>query len=82
MTTESANTTAKKPRRRLTPEQRIEERKLEIARIEEKQRQAVRDLIEDALDILRDAGSKAAACDMRVEVEMIGSALKTLEPSS
>lgn len=40
-------------RRRLTPEQRIAERKAEIERIEAKQRQRVVDMIAEATELLR-----------------------------
>lgn len=73
---------AKKPRRKLTPEQRIQEREAEIQRIKAKQQENVRDLMEDALNILRDAQAKADSWGMTVEGGLIAAAIKALEPSA
>lgn len=69
-------------RRKLTPEQRIAERKAEIERIEARQREKVLDLIDDALDVLRDAQAKADAWGMAAEGQMIVSAIKALDASA
>lgn len=69
----------KKPRRRLTPEQRIEERKAEIARIEEKQKEKVRESMEEILASLHATKSKADASGMGVESDQIRQAIQALE---
>lgn len=48
-------------RRRMTPEQRIAERKAEIERIEHKQRQRVLAMIAEATDVLRQCVAAARA---------------------
>lgn len=67
------------PRRKLSDDERIAERVADIARIKERQKQKVRDLIEDALGILRDASAKAVASGMTAEEGQIRNAVHALE---
>lgn len=69
-----------KPRRRiLSPEERLAKLDAETKRVKELQRTRVRDCIDDALDVLRDAQAKATAAGMETESRMIGAAIAALE---
>lgn len=68
----------KTKRRRLTPEERIAERKAEIERIEAGQRTRARAAIADARERLELAVSLAEKCGMAEEAKTWGAALAAL----
>lgn len=75
---EAATPEPEKKRRRLTPEQRIAERKAEIERIEAKQRQRVLDLIAEATELLHRCVAAARATGMGRETMQCVNALEQL----
>jgi hypothetical protein len=76
--TTEAPAAPKKPRRRLTPEQRIAEREAEIAKIKEKCRERVRDTIDELSLGLRLASDRATEAGMTDAVARIDAAIKAL----
>jgi cob(I)alamin adenosyltransferase len=80
--TDSPDHAPKKPRRRLTPEQRIAERKAEIARIEEQQRERVRSDIDELAEALHEAESRAAGAGMTAEAARLHDAREALRAES
>lgn len=68
----------KKPRRRLTPEERIAERKAEIAAIEARQRERVREQISDVEGALHNCRSAAMLAGMEAEAKTCLEALRVL----
>jgi len=73
-----ASPAAKKPRRRLTPEERIREREQEIARIKEQQKMRVRERIEEAKDALAACANEAGAAGMESESKRCSAARDVL----
>jgi hypothetical protein len=74
---ESGN--GKKPRRKLTDEQRIAEREAEIARIKIKQRERVREAIDAASATLLDCAARATSAGMGDEADRCRRAIEALE---
>lgn len=74
----SEPTPDKKPRRRLTPEERIAEREAEIAAIKANQRKRALDSLADAREALEIAVSLAEKCGMAEESKKWGAALTAL----
>jgi predicted DNA-binding protein (UPF0278 family) len=68
----------KKPRRRLTPEQRIAEKEAEIQRIKEQQRVRVYGNVEALIAALREASDRATEAGMMDTAERIDAAIKAL----
>ena len=73
-----APTDPKPPRRRFTPEERIANREAEIARIKERQRDNVRELIEEAQQALHNCVLAAKSTDMQAEAERCARAIAVL----
>lgn len=75
---DEAHAAERKPRRRFTPEERIANRKAEIARIEEQERQRLIDRIDGAGAILRDCARAAESGGMTREAKLCADALAVL----
>lgn len=69
----------KRPRRKLSDEERIAERKAEIDRIQARGREKVYDLVDDGILCLRGAQEKARRLEMADQCERITAALRILE---
>ena len=69
---------AEKKRRRFTPEERIANRKADIARIEEKQREKVREQIGEAAGLLLACAMAAELAGMKDEAKRCDGALIAL----
>ena len=79
--TESTDQTesTKKPRRRLTPEERIAERKAEIERIEAGRRERAVRAVYSARSLLQSASDQATSVGMHAEADACMKAMKALE---